>query len=261
MEFIIQHNLINQKQLEKIDSTVKQYPHRYVGVIPFTHEITSDKPLKGKEYFPYGSTRLTEIAYDKGWFGLCFNDNFNMSKSLQYRSRDMLNKGYIFRAGMSKSYLEDWKGNDIFVRPNNDLKHFSGMVIDKNEFIAWMVDATNMPLESGSYAIDPEMLIMVSKPKNIQAEFRWFVVDGNCVSGSMYRHKGQTKHEKCISKELFDEAQKFADGWLPHRTVVMDLALENDEVKIIEFNCANSSGFYDNDVGAVFDAWWRWATD
>jgi len=46
----------------------------------------------------------------------------------------------------------------------------------------------------------------------------------------------------------------FADKWLPNRNVVMDLALVDNELKVIEFNCINCSGFYNHDVRKIFDA-------
>lgn len=34
----------------------------------------------------------------------------------------------------------------------------------------------------------------------------------------------------------------------------MDLALYDNELKVIEFNCINASGFYDNDIRKIVDA-------
>jgi hypothetical protein len=140
-----------------------------------------------------------------------------------------------------------------------DLKHFSGQVMNRLEAADWLADAMSLPTESGSYAIDPEMLVCLSSPKKIQAEFRWFVVGGKVVSGSMYRCGGQMQHERMILASEIAEAQRFADNWLPHQNCVMDLALVNFRLYVIEFNCINSSGFYDHDIEAVFDSLWRYA--
>jgi hypothetical protein len=59
---------------------------------------------------------------------------------------------------------------------------------------------------------------------------------------------------------MIDEAQELANKWLPDQCCVMDLALVEDELKVIEFNCINSSGFYDHDVDAIFKALWKYHT-
>lgn len=61
------------------------------------------------------------------------------------------------------------------------------------------------------------------------------------INGSMYRHVhnfGRSANHHLIVKE----AQSFASKWLPDPCCVMDLALVNDELYVIEFNCI-FSGF------------------
>ena len=256
-EFVIQHNLMNEEQLRQVKAAVEKYPHRFVGVIPFSHDITSDMELSGVEYIPYGSTLLMTLAHKRGWTGLSFDPSvFSMKQAYAHR-RDMLNNGRVMSVREAESVLREMIG-DVFVRPDLDLKHFSGQVIDSVECADWFKDAMSLPLESGSYAMDPHMEVIVSEPLNIQAEWRYFIVGGKVVSGSMYRYKGQLLKKRELDAAVLEEAQQAADGWLPAPNVVMDLALVDDTVKVIEFNCINSSGFYDNDIPAVFDALWNY---
>lgn len=99
-------------------------------------------------------------------------------------------------------------------------------------------------------------MIVLDTPEEILAEWRYFIVGGKIISGSMYRHKGQMHQKAELDADVLTEAQKFANKWLPAPNCVMDLALTNDGVKVIEFNCLASSGFYDNDVKAIFKALW-----
>lgn len=259
MKFLIQHNLINPTQLEKINQAITNYPHEFVGVIPFSHEIASDEPISGVDYIPYGSTLLTTLGLEFGWKGLYFDTtNFSMTKAFDNR-KDMLNEGLVLTAHEAEEYLRVGPDSEIFIRPDLDLKHFSGQVMGRYECADWLADAMSLPPESGSYAIDGQMKVCISNPKELQAEFRWFVVGGKVVSGSMYRAHGQMRLERCTTKEEFREAQKFADGWLPNETCVMDLALVGGKLYVIEFNCLNSSGFYDNDVDVIFKSLWEYA--
>lgn len=91
MKFAIQHNLMNGLQLKEVAEAVKNYPHVFVGMIPFSREITSNEPIEGVEYIPYGSTLLTNVASDLNWSGLHFDlSKMNYRTFLENRN-DMLN--------------------------------------------------------------------------------------------------------------------------------------------------------------------------
>lgn len=108
--------------------------------------------------------------------------------------------------------------------------------------------------------IDEDLMIILAAPKKIQAEWRWFIVDGKIVDGSMYRAHGQMRQSHEKDPMLVREAQQFADIWLPSPCCVMDLALVDDEMKVIEFNCINSSGFYKHDVDLIFKKLWEYCS-
>lgn len=257
MKFIVQHNLMNEVQLHQSAVAVKSYPHEFVGIIPFSREITSDEPLVGKDFIPYGSTLLTNMASDLGWTGLhfdltkmnyrCFLDNHpNMLNDCVMSVVDAIN----WLPFLDQKVL-------MFTRPSADLKQYSGQVMEVGEIWPWfksMVEA----IGGGSYYMPPDTEVVLSSPKDISAEWRWFIVDGKIVDGSMYRAHGQLRKIHETDKQVIYEAQALADKWLPHQCVVMDTALLGDEVKVIEFNCINSSGFYDNDVSKIFKALWEY---
>lgn len=253
MKFLIQHNLMNLDQLASVKMAVQDYPHQFIGVIPFSHEITSDEELIGTDYIPYGSTLFTMLALDKHWKGLYFNlESFNMRAAFRNRS-DMLNEGLVVSVYKAEKYLHSFD-RDIFIRPDLDLKHFSGQVMNSIECADWLKDAMSLPPESGTYAMPSNMLVVISEPKNIQAEWRWFIIGNEIIDGAMYRVNGQLvkKHENDI--DVINEAQSFAKKWLPSPCCVMDLALVDNELKVVEFNCLNSSGFYGHDVHKIFNA-------
>jgi hypothetical protein len=255
---MIQHNLMDLLQLEKVRQAINKYPHVYVGLIPFTREITCDEDWSGNDYIPYGSTLLTTLGHDVyKWKGLHFDlTKFNYEASLQNRD-DMLNSN-VLRLDDAITYLGSMNISDIvFTRPSEDLKQFSGQVIEAGECHDWFKSMMECQT-SGSYKLEPDTKVIVCGPQNILAEFRWFIVGGKVVSGSMYRAHNQLNSQRCIEKELIDEAQTIADKWLPDPCCVMDLALTDYGMKVIEFNCINASGFYDNDIPAIFKALWEY---
>lgn len=260
MKFLIQHNLINEKNLINIKNAMNHIPHEFVGVIPFSRDITSDQPLVGADYIPYGSTLFTNLASDLGWKGLHFDlSNMNYRSACLNRS-DMLNDFSIMKA---KDVLTKMKrvshytpNKDWFIRPSEDLKHFSGTVLSSIEIYEWLKDAMECD-SSGSYKIEDDMEIVLAIPKKIQAEWRWFIIDGTIIDGSMYRFRGNPRLIHETDQDTIKEAQALADIWIPDTCCVMDTALVDDKVKVIEFNCINSSGFYDNDISKIFTEWYQ----
>ena len=257
--FIIQHNMMNGISLGSIASALvdNNIPHKFVGVIPFSHEITSDEPLIGNEFIPYGSTLMTSLT--SKWRGH-YHDPKTFDVAVWNANRnDMLNNDWRSFIISIKGAIEILGAMDddrlIFTRPCLDLKAYSGQVMNAKELREWLTDA--MACESsGSYQLSPDTMIVLAEPKNIQAEWRWFIVDGEVVSGSMYRFKGVLDKREELDAAVIREAQAFAGCWLPHRNCVMDLALVDGEMKVIEFNTINSSGFYDHNVEKIICALW-----
>lgn len=261
MKFLIQANLMGFDQLNLVKEAVLAFPHQFVSLIPFTHEIISDDPLDDNT-IPYGSTLLTTVGYTHyNWSGLYFDlINFNYDASLRNR-RDMLNDGIVVPIEEAIRILNECPPHqEWFVRPSLDLKQFSGMVIEAKECADWFVDAM-MCDSSGSYKMQPDTRVVLATPKIIQAEWRWFIVDGKVVSGSMYRSRGQLVKKRETDRGVIAEANELAKGWLPNACCVMDTALLVDgDVKVIEFNCINSSGFYDHDAKAIFSELYTYST-
>lgn len=262
MKFLIQHNMLNPEQLEEIRKAVEPYPTVFCGVIPFSRDITGiEDEVNQKDFIPYGSTLMTTLGHDvHKWTGLHFDlAKFNYDQSLANRD-DMLNSNVVRldeAIRILEAVVQDNTDTLYFTRPSEDLKQFSGQVIDAKECLGWFKSMMECET-SGSYKLEPETKIVLCEPQNIQAEWRWFVVGGKVVSGSMYRAHGQLRKERVTEQDMIDEAQTFADKWLPDDCCVMDLALVDGELKVIEFNTLNSSGFYDHDIPAVFKALWEY---
>lgn len=256
MKFLIQHNLMNEAQLLMVKEAVKNYPTVFIDLIPFSRELKSNEPLDSADFIPYGSTLLTNLGYSTyKWRGLHFDlTRFNYEEAIKNRS-DMLNDDLIMPLSDAIDFLKNGQDVDIFIRPSEDLKQFSGQVIKAHECADWLKDATECD-SSGSYKLDLTTKVVIGEPRNIKAEWRWFVIDGKIVGGSMYRRNGRLYSKRELDTATIDEAQQLANIWLPDSCCVMDTALVGDELKVIEFNCINSSGFYDNDVAAIFKALW-----
>ena len=249
MKFLIQKNLFKKVDLDNIRSLLEKYPTDYVDLIPFTNHID----VNGNEdYIPYGSTLFTMIANSQyKWSGLHFSlDTFNYEASLENRN-DMLNDNVMRLDDAIHFLASNDPKKDIFVRPSADLKQFSGGVFTAQECHDWFKDMMECAT-SGSYKLDPDTKVVVSLPKVIDKEVRCFIVGGEVVSSSIYRQNGSLLYKRCFESVF----QQIADSWLPDDCCVMDLAYTSNGIKVIEFNCINSSGMYDCDKDKIFKSLW-----
>lgn len=262
MKFLIQDNMLNDDNSHKIKDAVVDYPHEFVGMIPFSDEITSANPIIGTDYIPYGSTSFIIKSAELGFKGLHFDlKQFNYQEAVKNR-KDMLNNGSIVKLEDCINILETKAPeSEWFVRPSEDLKQFSGQVMNAKDCAEWLKDRM-LCASSGSYQLSKDTMIVLAEPKNILAEWRWFIIDGKVISGSLYRKQRQLYKKHETDADIIKEAQQLADGWLPSPCCVMDTAIieESSDTKIVEFNCINASGFYDNDISAIFKTLWEYHT-
>lgn len=137
---------------------------------------------------------------------------------------------------------------DKFIKPSKDEKAFDAGILAAGEtieaFIARQPQARNWHGETA----------VVASCKAIIAEYRFFVVQGEVVTGSMYRFAGKANFNANIPGAILAAANEFAQMYHPHAVFTMDLAETPDGIRIIEYNCWNASRLYAADVGRIFHA-------
>ena len=74
----------------------------------------------------------------------------------------------------------------FFIRPTEDRKIFAGQIVTKGEFDVWVTNTLNAH-KDGYTTLTPDTEVIVSEVKNIHSEWRFFVVDGKIVTGSLIK--------------------------------------------------------------------------
>jgi hypothetical protein len=254
--WLIQSNLLDQVDMGQLYEALKFHEIPYYGckIIPFHDDIecfwTDGEPTHNY-IIPYGSSKLSRLAKEMGWKGMFFDLSQFRCDVWNANRDDMLNFDAEF---MTVAELEQrFAGvpdDEVFhIRPMEDLKAFNGTITTAKEIRRWQHSD-----DSGSFSFKKTTQCVISSPKKILAEWRWFIVNGKVISGSSYKMNGQRLVQRATEQDIVDEAQSFADKWLPSNVCVMDLALTDDGPKVIEFNCFNSSGFYYHDKKAIVKA-------
>ena len=248
----IQTNFIADDQCRKIWAAAEKAgcATQEIIIIPFSDEFgnEADVPEMDGIVIPYGSISLINRAIKRKWTGMYFNEEtFRVEAWLKNRA-DMLNSDCnVMRVGDTGEFF---KGHDeeerYFIRPVKDLKEFNGTVTTVAEIKRWM-----QSVDSGNFSFSQDTLVSISPVQDINMEWRFFIVGGRIVDGSSYRTCGQLFSQPITDPTIYEEAQRLADIWLPHVNCVMDVALVDDEMRIIEFNALNGSGFYYHDIDKI----------
>ncbi len=247
MLWVIQQNLFNEREYDQFVRTIDLSGLDWmpVTVIPFSHEVTPAAPPGRK--IAYGSTTLMKVTIDEGWDPGCyFNDQFTQSAMVAGLGGACLN------ADMEIVPFGDIRrpSGTIFIRPVNDLKVFSGTVMDGDDFAEWQERV--VALEGATLTADEPCVI--APVKTIYAEWRFFVVGNAIVTGSQYKLGRHLVKQRVRDGLAWDFAQEMIAKWRPHDVFVVDIADTPDGLKVIEVNCANSAGFYDCDTSRLVQA-------
>ena len=250
MHWVLQNNLLEEPGYDRLVQCLNDRNCKVsiVRVIPFIHELETDAHLEGP-VIVIGSTALSSIAKKKGWVPGSFdNENFDFEIWRKQYSGFLLNDdAEVFRF----AEVQEREGL-FFSRPCLDLKAYPGTVFNWEEFEAWRAGllAEADPLNP----LQRDTKVLISTLKTINREYRFFIVEGKVVTGSMYRFQGKVQPSSDIPLSAVQFAQMVTEIWMPDRAFVLDIAEIDEDYQIIEINSINSAGFYDADVGALVDA-------
>ena len=183
----------------------------------------------------YGSKRfdatLRRMNVHPGSF---MNERFEMSYIRERVGDELLNPEFL--VGELQDLNPEWE--TFFIRPTGGTKLFGGMVVSRSDFQEWQ-DREN---HTGSNY--REQTLMMAPLKDIEAEYRFFVVDGKVVTGSSYRVAGKLDITHVPPVEVARHAQAMVDKFQIAQAFVIDIAETNEGMKIVEYNCFNTAGLY-----------------
>lgn len=250
MFWVVQENLNNEIGFGRLIHAINQrsLPHEIVKVIPFSHELVPEPQIPEGPVIVSGSTALSKVAMERGWKpGAFLNDNFDFSVWKERYQGLLLNEDATIEEFGKLNPLEP-----VFIRPCSDHKTFAGFVIEPEKMKSWQAQILGI---SDAYAtLTPATLVLAATPKPILMEFRFFIVEGRVITGSLYKVGAHLR----VARECDETAQAFAEAaaqtWQPDSAFVLDIAITPAGPRIIEINCLTSAGFYESDVDRLVDA-------
>lgn len=251
MFWVLQRNLFNELAFGSLkDQLVAQEtPHAVVNLRPFVHDISPDVNVDGP-VFVCGSTGLGKVARAKGWHPGYFDENLDYRLLVENYGSHLLNAD----ARIATLRETDDIAGLIFVRPVGDGKQFAGEVMTRAAFMEWRERVIALDGDSSLTTLTADDPVVMASPKPIHAEYRFYVVDGRAVTGSMYKRGDRVHYSAHFDERVQAFAQARADQWQPNRAFCLDVADTPDGLKVIEINAINSSGFYACDMGKFVHA-------
>lgn len=251
MFWVVQDNLYDEKSfvllLDQLERQNVQF--ELVKLIPFDHVLQPDvNPTDN--VFVCGSTSLGNVAKSKGWTPGYFDNNLNMEIVTEKYGDQMLNSDMI--VSKFKDVSPEW--DRFFIRPCSDKKEFAGQVMNKGEFSNWQEKIIVLDGTSSWTSLTGDDDVMIAPVVHIFSEYRFFVVDGKVITGSLYKQGNRVYYSNQVDKEVYDYAQSMVGVWQPDRAFCLDVAVTEKGYSVIEINSINSAGFYECDMGKFVNA-------
>jgi hypothetical protein len=137
----------------------------------------------------------------------------------------------------------------LFIRPDSGGKTFTGLVMD--------IDKAAFEISSLRQltSVTDETLVMIAPAAILSSEYRFFIVDGEVVTGSRYHVNGLP----AVNRETDTECQKVAEAiaglpWQLDLAYACDVGFFDGEPKVVELNAFSTSGLYACDALKLFGA-------
>lgn len=234
----------------EIDQTGSWY--KEIKFIPFS--MTFDIALPDQnyaDYFPFSSVNTMLLAKKLGMNVFFTDGKYDYTRFAQEYGPDFINPDLTVIKFKS---LLDLKGPDIYIRDAYGDNIIKGKVLEGEQEYQ-MAYGQFMNRSMGDKKITDDYPIIISTPKNIVREYRFFVVNNEVITGSMYQESGQYFIKNIDSFDYFSVSlfvEKMIERYSPDKSFVIDIAeMKDGSFKVVECNCINCSGFYSIDIRQV----------
>ena len=98
-----------------------------------------------------------------------------------------------------------------------------------------------------------EAKIQCSTIKNIQKEIRYWIVDGEIITNSLYKLGSSVIYDEYNDEDALQFVKDMISIYKPATSFVIDICQVDNKWKIVEINCINCAGFYKANIGKLLD--------
>jgi len=166
--------------------------------------------------------------------------NFECTTYFNKFGKYLLNNNYVMlpfgELERQKDFLFSTLGVEgkLFMRPSSGMKLFNGSLVSRDN---WVKDYELLSF----YDVEPEKIVVVSRPQNILEEWRLMIVNGKVVCGSRYKPE---LGPITLPDKVVDFGNEIAAIWQPDPAWTLDVARTEKGLRLIEINSFSCSGMY-----------------
>lgn len=188
------------------------------------------------------------LRHRSDWYPLVWLSRENYKCSTYYpKYRDyLINSDYVLapiEQLLDNQYLWDLKmGHELFIRPDDGLKSFSGRLYDL--YVSENIKKDTQGLSG---------IALISSGKNISEEFRIICAKGEIVTGCKYTSTDIMDFETSCPPDVLEYAQTVLKeiNWYPDPMFSMDICRSNGDLYVLELNSFSCAGLYDCDLEKI----------
>lgn len=203
LAWYVQTNLVQERNIETIKDACSRTGVTFRSHTAISFSDVLELPETTNLLIPYGSTTLiknfAKANIDRS--GLFFDsEKFRTSKWIKELGKLMLNSDSLV---LPLNEVHKAPFETFFMKPDNDLKDFTGSVVDKSE-LAKFVDQ----ISCGGFTFDSSIPVVICSPKNTGLEWRIFMIGDEVIAQSSYRLKNMLNQTKPANNEVIRFAKK-----------------------------------------------------
>lgn len=246
---------VDKESTERLINSIKKYntPLRLIEYKPFMNYKDIQEQLPdSKNIISYGTinfiSKIQKLNLNPGSF--CNFAALRYNAYAPHLKNLILNYPYYivswgdFLKDQQFYYLTKAEINAMFVRPNSSKKIFDGTVAYQESY---MKDF-GIQLELSG---DKNTKIVISTPKNILEEWRFFVCKGEVITGSRVYKDGVLNIDDNVDPNAWSLALKASYYYQPDPIFVIDICKTLKGYYVVELNAFSCSGIYACDTDKI----------
>ena len=251
MHWVLQRDLFRDHEWDILVSTLERLslPYSLHKVTPFVGTLAPAPQINTDRVICMGSYSMRHAAKKYGWSpGVYDVGNQTFEVQLEHWGDRMLNHDSVITP-FGQVQLDA----SAFLRPHDDSKHFTGRIFSPEELVELQRHVAQTEHEH-PFGLKSDTAVQVCQPKTIHAEYRFWVVDGQIVTRSLYKRGTRVIYSDQVDDRLDAFVEDAIATWQPHRAFCLDVCDTPEGIKIVEINTINPAGFYAGDFAKVIVA-------
>lgn len=248
MYYIIEDHVFKKHNHDDLIHQLERLGLEYevVDFLPGTDRFAYE--TKRTDVFPFCSPKLSRLSQKLDWYpGSRLSPNHDYEVYSKYYKENLLNyDSHVMRFGDGVVNT-----GPFFSRPTENTKAFTGRVFTADEWQAFQAEKL---ADGGTHILNEKTAIQISTVKELQNEIRFWVVNGEIATASVYSLGGEYYLDTVIDDDAAVFVKKMVGLFALNDTFTMDVCLTDAGYKIIECGCTNSAGFYKADINKLIIA-------